>query len=86
MSNYAVMFFSTELELGISDKPEQWVNTDIYYTDNGAKALYKYANTPNPASQLIVAEDEYELKSKIGEMILNFQDKEWLDENLYPYL
>lgn len=86
MSKYAVMFFSTELELGLSNAPGRWINTGIYYTDDGVKALSKYANTPNPASQLIVADDEYELKSKIGEMILNYQDEDWLNENLYPYL
>ena len=86
MSKYAIMFFSTEIELGMSNTPGKWVNYRTFYTDDGSLALYTYANTPNPASQLIVADDEYELKSKIGEMILNYQDDDWLNQNLYPYL
>ena len=86
MSKYAVMLFHTELELGLSNTPGRWVNTHTYYFDDGAEALYWYANTPNPASQLITAEDDEELKAKCGEMILNYQDESWLNTNLYPYL
>ena len=86
MSKYALMLFETELELGVSSHPGKWVNTKNYIYDNGAQALDAYANTPCPASQLIQAEDDYELKCLMGKMILNYQDENWLNENLYPYL
>ena len=83
---FAVMFFETEVELGVSDNPNKWVNTKNYYYDNGREALECYANTPCPASQFIEAEDDFELKCKMGEMMNNFRDEKWLEENLYPYL
>lgn len=86
MSKYALMLFETELKLGISSTPNKWVNTANYIFENGLEALNAYANTPCPASQLIEAEDDYELKCKMGEMMLNYQNEEWLNENLYPFL
>jgi hypothetical protein len=86
MSKYALMLFYTGRELGITDKPGVWYNTHTYYYDNGTEALNAYANTPCPASQLIQASDQFELECLMGDMLLNFQDEEWLNENLYPYL
>jgi len=86
MSKYALMLFETELKLGISSTPNKWVNTANYLFENGLEALNAYANTPCPASQLIEAEDDYELKCKMGEMMLNYQNEKWLNENLYPFL
>ena len=86
MSKYALMLFETELKLGVSTTPNKWVNTANYVFEDGLEALNTYANTPCPASQLIEAEDDYELKCKMGEMILNYQDEEWLNENLYPFI
>lgn len=86
MSKYAVMLFETEMELGISSTPGKWVNTHNFYYDDGGLALYKYANTPCPASQLIEGKDDYELHAKMGEMIINYQDNNWLNQHLYPYL
>lgn len=86
MSKYALMLFETELKLGISSTPNKWVNTANYLFENGLEALNAYANTQCPASQLIEAEDDYELKCKMGEMMLNYQNEKWLNENLYPFL
>ena len=80
------MLFETELRLGVSNNPNKWVNTTNYYFNNGTEALECYANTPNPASQLIEATDDYELKCKMGEMMINYRNENWLNENLYPYL
>lgn len=83
---YAVMMFHTALELELPDaKPGQWINTNtVYCGEDGARALYIYANTPCPASQLIYANSEEELAYKHAEMIENFQNQEWLETNLYP--
>lgn len=80
------MQFRTELELGVSNHPGKWVNTVNTFYNDGATALDAYANTPCPASQLIQGTDEYDLKAKMGEMMLNYRDEEWLNEHLYPYL
>ena len=83
---YAVMLFDTQVNLGTGDKPNVWVNYKNVYFNKGSDALMYYANTRCPASQLIDADTEYELKAKIGEMILNYMNEEWLNENLYPYM
>ena len=86
MSKFAVMFFNTEIELGMSNVPGRWVNTGTFYTENGAEALSVYANTPCPASQLIQAGDDEELRDKVREMLMNYKDEDWLNRNLYPRL
>lgn len=83
---YAVMLFMTEMEMGISQIPNKWINTKNYRFNNGQDALDFYANTPCSASQLIDANSEEELVSKMNEMILNYQNEQWLQDNLYPYL
>lgn len=86
MKHYAVMCFSTEMELGLSNKPEVWVNTKNFLYTNPLEALYAYSDIPCPASQLIDADSEEELKQKMEEMKTNFTSKDWLNEHLYPYL
>lgn len=83
---YAVMFFNTELELGISNTPNKWLNTGLLVFDDGLRALETYSNIPNPASQLIDATTIEELNTKCIDMLHNFQNNEWLENNLYPYL
>lgn len=83
---YAIMLFDTKWNLGTSDKPNQWVNIDNVYTDNGLEAITLYSNIKNPASQLIEGNDIYEIQCKMGEMSMNFQNEEWLNKCLYPFL
>lgn len=83
---FAVMLFDTEINLGVSATPNKWVNYKNVYFDNGIEALDYYSNTPCPASQLIDGADDYELQCKMGEMMLNYMDDKWIEENLIPYL
>ena len=83
---YALMLFYTELELGISQKPNVWLNFGNQYYESGSQALEAYANTPCPASQLIDAQDKDELLVKMNDMLHNFNNPKWLEENLYPTL
>lgn len=83
---YALMLFNTEFELGISQKPGSWVNTKNIRFDDGLTALEAYANIPNPASQLVDGFTEEELVNNMNEMIENYKNEKWLEENLYPYL
>lgn len=84
--HWALMLFNTEMELGISNKPNKWVNTGNRYFSNGQQALDAYANTPNPASQLVDGESPEELLKEMEDMLAHYDDEKWLEENLYPYL
>lgn len=83
---YAVMLFDTEINLGVSSTPNKWVNTKNVYFDNGVDALKYYVETYTPAIEIIEAKDDYELQCKMGEMMINYTNDNWLNENLYPYL
>lgn len=80
------MLFETEMNLGVSNNPNKWVNIKNLYFNDSLSALEAYANIPNPASQLVEAKDTYELQCKMGEMMINYRDDSWLNENLYPYI
>ena len=84
--HWALMLFNTELELGISNKPNKWVNTGNRYFSDGQQALDAYANIPNPASQLVDGETPEELLKEMEDMLHNYEDEKWLEENLYPYM
>ena len=83
---FALMLFYSEFEMGISQNPNKWVHLRTIRYDNGFEALEAYANTPCPASQLIRAVDEEDLKVQEDEMRRNFQDQQWLETVLYPCL
>lgn len=84
---YAVLLFEKAGNLGEDEiPPHVYLCTNKRYFNNGVDALSYYANTPCPASQLLDANTEEELNDKITEMIINYQDENWLNENLYPYM
>ena len=83
---WALMLFFTELELGVSNSPNKWVNVSNRFYKDGVSALNAYANTPCPASQLVDAKTKEELLQGMKDMVQNFKDEKWLEENLYPYL
>lgn len=66
------------------DYPIQFRKVRVY--DKKKDALWAYANTLCPASQLIEAIDKKDLDAKIKEMDKNFSDPEWLKEHIYPYV
>lgn len=83
---YAIMLFFTEMELGISNVPNQWVNIrNLFFTD-GLSALNAYTNIKCPASQLIDADTRDELYSMMKNMMNNFNNQDWLNNELYPTL
>ena len=45
-----------------------------------------YANIPNPASQIVDAKNLDELETTMLEMINNYNNPQWLEDNLYPYI
>ena len=74
------------MEMGISNTPNKWINTNNAYYNNGTAALNAYANTPCPASQLVEGETPEELEKAMLDMVQNYKDNKWLEENLYPYM
>lgn len=83
---WAHMLFFTEFELGRSDTPGKWINTQNVIYTNGVAALEAYANSKCPASQLVDADNEEELWREINQMKKNYENEEWLEKNLYPYM
>lgn len=84
--HFMLMLFETELELGISNTPNRWECCGYRYFSNGVEALNAYANTPNPASQLVDAMTKKELIANCLKMNEDMKDLNWLNKNLYPYL
>lgn len=83
---FAVMLFFTEIELGISNIPNKWVNTNNLLFDNGLDAITAYTNIKCPASQLIDAMSQDELINQMNIMSNNFNNNDWLINELYPSL
>lgn len=85
---YAVAFFYSAQEIGIDadviTEPFIYRNTAVF--NNKTDQLNCYANTMCPASQLLEANTEKELKKKIRKLRDNFRNNEWLEKNIYPYL
>lgn len=85
---YAVAFFYLAQEIGIDadviTEPFIYRNTAVF--NNKTDQLNCYANTMCPASQLLEANTEKELKEKIRKLRNNFRNNEWLEKNIYPYL
>ena len=79
---YAVMEFNTELELGISCKPYEWVNSNAFVTLNGAKALHKYTYSTNPMVEIIDANSFDELNKKMIKMANNFKNPEYVNNKI----
>lgn len=83
---HMVMLFFPAHTLGRDLPGDPWVNTKNLRFDNARDALNYYANTRCPASQHISAPTEEALEQEKQQMIRNYQDEDWLKENLYPYL
>jgi hypothetical protein len=83
---FALMLFETEVNLGISNQPNKWVNFANRFYSKGLDALEAYSNTPCPASQLVDGETPEELEQAMLEMVEHFKDEKWLEETLYPSL
>lgn len=90
--HYAVMFFMQPCELyPESNIPEEYrnvtfINTGICITQDHSSALNIYANTPNPASQLLEAETAEDLKDMIERRKIEMNDNTYLDMCVWPYL
>lgn len=86
---HLVMMFFSASELGIPrgiPGYTPWVNTRNFFFEDISSALDCYANTRCSASQLISASSMQELEAKKQQMLDNYSDEKWLEENLYPYM
>lgn len=82
------MTFQTQLSIGTSNVPGVWINTDVKYFNNPIETLLYYANNfpPDGFLELIEGKDDFELQCKMGEKILQYQDINYLNNNVYPNL
>lgn len=82
------MFFDTKINLNLSETPGIWINYKNVYFNNGSEALNYYANTPvgSGTSEIIDASDDFELKCKMGDMLSNYMNQNYLNEHVYPYM
>lgn len=78
-------YCAADLGIGASWKyPKEFRKIKTFATKR--EQLDAYANTPCPASQMFDAEDEEEFERKIEILNSNFDDLEWLKENIFPYV
>ena len=79
---YAVMTFNTEFELGLSNKPYEWINSGSTVTLNGEEALGLYIHSDVPMTKIIDAESFEELNEKMIEMTNNFKNPFYVEKQL----
>lgn len=79
---YAVMEFNTEFELGLSNKPYEWVNSSSIVTINGEEALALYVKSENPMVEILDAHSFDELNKKMIKMANNFKNPEYVNAKI----
>jgi hypothetical protein len=79
---YAVMTFNTEFELGLSNKPYEWVNSKSIVTLNGEEALALYVTSENPMVEILDAHSFDELNKKMIQMTNNFKKPEYVNTKI----
>lgn len=80
---HALMLFDTELNLNLGTKPGRWINFDTKIFNNGYEAFNAFVLSDVVEKQLLSAESMDELNQEIANMIYNYEDTEWLEENVY---
>lgn len=83
---YAVTSFDTTFNLGLSNTPNQWFNVKNEFFQTAEEALLAQTKNTYQYSDVIIGEDEYELQCKIGELIINFMDENFLNNYVYPMI
>ena len=83
-AKYEVMDSSMEGYDELPTYPRDCARVRVY--DNPGAQLDAYANTPCPAFQCFEADSEEEIKQKVEEFKNNFENEEWLEEHIYPYI
>ena len=68
----------------IPNYPRGIAKVRIY--DNLSNQLDAYSNIACPASQCFEADSMDEIKSIVNNFNNKFEDEQWLEENIYPYI
>lgn len=79
---YAVMGFNTELQLGLSNKPYEWVNSASTVTLDGTEALIAYRNCADPIVKILDAPSFDELNEKMIQMVNNFKNPKYVNNEI----
>lgn len=64
--------------------PREFGRVRIY--NNKRDQLEAYANTMCPASQCFEANSQEEINKIVEDFKNNFENNEWLEKNIYPYI
>lgn len=75
---HAILYFDTEINLGISNTPLKFFNYDTKIFNNGTEALYEFMQDDNPYRILLSAYTEEDMAYMSAEAIENFQNEEWV--------
>ena len=88
---YGVYFAYSKYEIGFEEDnpdipkyPSELAKVNVY--SNARDQLEAYANTMCAASQMITANSKKEFKEKVKQMKENFNNPEWISENIDPYV
>ena len=79
---FAVMTFNTEFEMGLSNKPYEWVNSSNTVTLDGVLALYTYIHSDNPMTKIVDGESFEELNKNMIEMTNNFKNPFFVEKEI----
>lgn len=82
---YAVLEFRNELELGISDTP-QWSNTETYKFSSFNEANNALSNSKCDVAILLGSDTKDELLQDIIRTQQDFNDPDWVNQNISPFL
>ena len=77
-------FLPDEIVDTLNTNYPSWLARIHKYASKG-KQLAAFANTACPASQCITADSEKEFLEKVRQMKANFDNPEWVKDNIDPY-
>lgn len=81
-NKHAVMYFDTEINLGISTQPNKWVNYKTNYYDNGFEALKEFLASDSITTHLISGDNDAQLQEECNKTIRRFCSEEWVNKLL----
>lgn len=82
---FAILYYNTEIELGLGTHPDTWVNYKTQTFDNGTIALHTYLTDAKDTSDilyLVRGESEEDFQKELETTRNNFQNKKWRDKLL----
>ena len=83
MRYHALLYFDTEINLGLGTHPDNWINHKTIEYDDGRKAFSDYVHELNhsPSQVFLISGDNLiELEEMKEKTIQNFNDPAWREK------